>query len=70
MPLASVVKLIHLVAYSEAVAAGQLDPNEIVSLDTLDSYYLPGLDLGGHTAALRELKEGSRSLAIIFIEFI
>lgn len=60
MPLASVVKIIHLIAYAEAVAAGQLDPNTIISLDALDSFYLPGLDLGAHTTALRELEEGDR----------
>ena len=42
MPLASVAKIIHLVAYAEAVAAGQLDPTGYVTLETLDRYYLPG----------------------------
>lgn len=60
MPLASVVKLIHLAAYAEAVASGQLDPNTIVPLADLDNFYLPGLDLGAHAAALRELEEDGR----------
>ncbi|MBK8905499.1 MAG: serine hydrolase [Anaerolineaceae bacterium] len=56
MPLASVVKIIHLVAYVEAVAAGQLDPTSYVTVDTLNSYYLPGYDLGAHNRALAELE--------------
>jgi beta-lactamase class A len=59
MPLASVVKIIHLVAYVEAVAAGQLDPTSYVTVGTLDSYYLPGYDLGSHSRALAELEAAS-----------
>ncbi len=62
MPLASVVKIIHLVAYAEAVAAGQLNPNEIISLEALDAYYLPGLDLGAHSTAIAELEDEDRIL--------
>lgn len=57
MPLASVVKIIHLVAYAEATAAGQLDPTSYVTLSTLDSYYLPGYDLGSYNRAVAELTE-------------
>ncbi|MEJ2118661.1 MAG: serine hydrolase, partial [Alphaproteobacteria bacterium] len=63
MPLASVVKIIHLVAYAEAVAAGQLDPTSYVTLETLDSYYLPGYDLGSHNQAITELTEAGLVLA-------
>ena len=63
MPLASVVKLIHLVAYAEATAAGQLDPTGYVSLTTLNSYYLPGYDLGAHNRAIAELAEVDLVLA-------
>ncbi len=63
MPLASVVKIIHLVAYAEAVAAGQLDPTSYVNLDTLDHYYLPGYDLGSHNRAIDELAEAGLVLA-------
>ncbi len=55
MPLASVAKLIHLVAYAEAAAAGRLDPTGYVTLSTLDRYYLPGYDLGAHSRAIAEL---------------
>ncbi len=63
MPLASVVKIIPLVAYAEAVAAGQLDPTSYVTLDTLDQYYLPGYDLGSHNRAIDELTEAGLVLA-------
>lgn len=63
MPLASVVKLIHLVAYVEAAAAGQLDPTSYVTVGTLDSYYLPGYDLGSHNRAVAELEAAGLVLA-------
>lgn len=60
MPLASVVKLVTLVAYVEAVAAGQLNPLEPVGVDTLARYYLPNSDLGAHPRALAELTANGR----------
>jgi D-alanyl-D-alanine carboxypeptidase len=63
MPLASVVKLIHLVAYAEAAAAGRLDPFSPVLLADLDAYYLPRSDLGAQARALRELEDEGRILA-------
>ncbi len=62
MPLASVSKLIHLVAYAEAVAAGQLDPTSTVLLADLERYYLPNYDLGAHKRALAELDVQERLL--------
>jgi beta-lactamase class A len=60
MPLASVVKVIDLVAYAEAAAAGQLDPTGTVTLDELETYYLPNLDLNGHPRAVTGLEENGR----------
>lgn len=60
MPLASVVKLIPLVAYAEAVSLGELDPAAPVPVDTLDAYFLPGYDLRAHNRALTELQENGR----------
>ncbi|MBK8934836.1 MAG: serine hydrolase [Chloroflexi bacterium] len=56
MPLASVVKIIHLVAYAEAVAAGELDPASYVPVAELEQYYQPGLDLGSHQQAIADLE--------------
>ncbi|HEX6384934.1 MAG TPA: serine hydrolase [Anaerolineae bacterium] len=63
MPLASVVKVIHLVAYAEAVAGGRLNPLSPVLLPDLEAYYLPRSDLGAHTRALRELEDEGRVVA-------
>jgi hypothetical protein len=60
MPLASVVKVIHLVAYAEAVAAGDLDPTSTVFLDELQAFYLPNIDLGAHSRALSDLEDNGR----------
>jgi hypothetical protein len=55
MPLASIVKIVYLVAYAEAVAAGELDPTSYVLVADLDAFWQPGLDLGAHQRALTEL---------------
>jgi beta-lactamase class A len=60
MPLASVVKIIHLVAYAEAVAAGELDPTSTVFLHELEAFYLPNIDLGAHSRALSEVEQNNR----------
>ncbi len=57
MPLASVVKLIHLVAYVEAVSDGRLDPSSWVPVADLEQYFLPGSDLRSHPRSLQELTE-------------
>jgi len=57
MPLASVVKLIPLVAYVEAVSQGELNGAVSVPVETLDAYYLPGYDLRSHSRALSELRQ-------------
>lgn len=60
MPLASVVKLITLVAYAEAVATGELDPLQAIRLNDLDRFYLPRFDLGAHQRAVNELRAAGR----------
>jgi beta-lactamase class A len=57
VPLASVVKIIHLVAYAQAVQEGALDPGTRVSLADLEAFYLPNSDLGAHPQALAALRE-------------
>ena len=54
MPLASVSKMVQLVAWAKAVEAGEFDPNTIVSREELNRWYLPGSDLGAHLDALEE----------------
>lgn len=60
MPLASVAKVITLVAYAEAVAAGELNPQEPVALSELDRFFLPNSDLGTHRRAVTELRDTGR----------
>ncbi len=57
MPLASVVKLVNLVAFAESLEEGLLDPGTWVPVDELDKFYLPGTDLGAHQRAINELQE-------------
>lgn len=57
MPLASVVKIIHLVAYVEAVERGELNPDGRVPLDVLERYYIDRSDLGSHQRAINDLEE-------------
>ena len=63
MPLASVAKLITLVAYAEAVAAGELNPVELVPLAELDRYYLPNFDLSAHRRAIDELTQNGEIIS-------
>ncbi len=58
MPLASVVKILNLIAYANAVNAGTLDPGTWIPLSEMDRYYLPGTDLGAHAQALDEAEAG------------
>ncbi|RRO14933.1 hypothetical protein EIL87_19660 [Saccharopolyspora rhizosphaerae] len=53
-PLASAVKVLHLAAYADAVAAGRLDPREQVRVGDWERYYVP-TDGGAHPASLRHL---------------
>ncbi|MCA9926452.1 MAG: serine hydrolase [Anaerolineales bacterium] len=62
MPLASVAKVITLVAYAEAVANGEINETGIVTLDELDQYYLPNFDLGAHPRAIQELENSGKLL--------
>ncbi len=55
MPLASVVKIIHLAAYARAVEQRRLNPNRLVTVREWERTYLPGTDGFAHGAALEEL---------------
>lgn len=60
MPLASVVKLLHLVAYAEAVAAGELNPLTQVTLAEIEAFYLPNSDLSSHRRAINAMEADGR----------
>ncbi len=62
LPLASVVKVIHLAAYARAVQNGELDPATLVPLADLERYYLANSDLGAHPRAVAALAAEERVL--------
>lgn len=53
-PLASAVKVVHLAAYSAAVAEGRLDPNEQIRLGDWERFYVP-TDGNAHATTLKHL---------------
>ncbi|MBO0992868.1 serine hydrolase [Bacillus sp. SD088] len=55
-PLASTVKIMVAAAYAEQVAEGKLDPEMLVPLDKLDSFYIPNSDGGAHPAWLESVE--------------
>ncbi len=59
MPIASLVKVVNLIAYAEAVERGDLDPSEWIPIAEIERAYLPGSDLGAHRVAISELEENS-----------
>lgn len=63
MPLASVVKVLHLIAYTEAVTAGRLDPFQTAWLRDMEAYYQPGLDRGSHERAVAAMEAEGRVFA-------
>ena len=54
-PLGGMVDVLVLAAYGQAVASGQLNPDEAVPVFDWERFYLPGLDGGAHKIALKEL---------------
>ena len=58
-PAASSIKLIHLAAYSRAVADGRLDPEARVPVTDWQRWYIP-LDGGAHVRALEYLRIPAR----------
>lgn len=57
MPLASLTKIVILVAYAEAIDIGILDPSAWIPIAEIEQAYLPGSDLGAHRASIAELGE-------------
>lgn len=56
-PLASVVKIIILIAFAKQVEKGYMTTDEPVSLDHLAKYYIPRTDGGAHTAWLNDIEK-------------
>ncbi|MCA1066284.1 serine hydrolase [Rossellomorea sp. AcN35-11] len=56
-PLASTVKIIVAIEYARQCEGNIIDPTQSVSLDELDSYYVPNTDGGAHDSWLAYSKE-------------
>lgn len=54
-PVASATKVVALAAYARAVAAGDLDQDEVVPVAEWERWYLPGTDGGAHERARARL---------------
>lgn len=50
MPLASVAKIVVAVEYAQQAAEEKIDPEQMVSLDEINRYYIPNLDGGAQEA--------------------
>ena len=59
-PLASTVKIILAVEYAEQIVAGKIDPQQKVSLDEPNRFYLKNTDGGAHSAWLEKMEEDNR----------
>lgn len=58
LPLASTVKIIIAIEYARQAAEGKIDPQQEVSLEELNTYYVPKTDGGAHDAWIANLNNG------------
>lgn len=69
MPLASTLKIIVALEYAKRAAIGRIDPDELISFDQLDNFYIPKTDGGAHMAWFkairREIEDGQIKLRIV-----
>ena len=59
-PLASTIKILVLAEYARRVTEGELNPDELIHVDSLNSYYFEGTDGGAHEAAMDALEDAGR----------
>lgn len=57
MPLASTVKIIVAVEYARQVAAGTIDPAEMIDTASLDRFYIPNTDGDAHPSWMAEVRK-------------
>lgn len=55
LPLASTVKTIVAIEYAQQAALGKIDPQQEVSLEELNTFYIPKTDGGAHEAWISNL---------------
>ncbi|NJR18918.1 MAG: serine hydrolase [Calothrix sp. CSU_2_0] len=56
-PLASTIKILVLAEYARQISQGLLAPQELVNIEDIDLYYLPGTDGDAHPGAIIEWKQ-------------
>ncbi|MEX2641000.1 MAG: serine hydrolase [Balneolales bacterium] len=52
-----------LIEYARQVSAGELDPEELVSLDAIARYQLPNIEANSHREAVRSLRDRDRVMS-------
>ena len=57
MPLASTVKIILAIEYAEQSSKGLINPDQAISLDELEKFYIPNTDGGAHPIWLESVKD-------------
>lgn len=60
LPLASTVKIIIAIEYARQAANGQINPLQEVSLEELNTFYIPKTDGGAHEAWIASLNHGTK----------
>lgn len=61
LPLASTVKIIVAIEYAQQAAEGKIDPEQEVSLEELNTFYVPNTDGGAHPAWISQLNKGKET---------
>jgi D-alanyl-D-alanine carboxypeptidase len=61
LPLASTVKIIIAMEYARQAAQGKIDPLQEVSLEELNTFYIPKTDGGAHDAWIANLNDGKET---------
>lgn len=61
LPLASTVKIIIAIEYARQAANGQINPLQEVSLEELNTFYIPKTDGGAHEAWIASLNDGTNT---------
>lgn len=62
MPLASTVKLIIAIEFARQLATKKLDKNELVTLEELNKFYIPGSDGNAHKNWLQWLQSARKEI--------
>lgn len=60
LPLASTVKIIVAIEYAQQAAEGRINSQQLVSLEDLQTFYIPKTDGGAHEAWLKQLKQDNK----------